>query len=125
MDKFKHNPTECACVDKETNRRIFWLNPEIPGRVFTRLYAGDVADAAGQFRRYGVLPQGEFKGDDRISAVTFECDLAVMVEHMLERGFDDPVRQMSTWLLALQSCSKRVGEELLKVQSEEGPSASF
>lgn len=125
MDKFKHSPTECACVDKETNRRMFWLNPEIPGRVFTRLYSGDVADAAGQFRRYGVLPQGEFPGDDRISAVTFECDLTVMVEQMLERGFDDPVRQMSHWLLALQSCSKRVGEELLKVKSEEGPSPSF
>jgi hypothetical protein len=125
MDKFKHSPRECACVDKETNRRIFWLNPEIPGRVYTRLHSGDVADAAGQFQRYGVLPQGEFQGDDRISTVTFECDLTVMVEQMLERGFDDPVRQMSTWLLALQRCSKRVGEELLKVQSEEGPSPSF
>jgi hypothetical protein len=28
---------------------------------------------------------------------------------------------MATWLLTLQHCSKRLGEELLKVQGEEGP----
>jgi hypothetical protein len=60
-------------------------------------------------------------GDDRISAVTFESDLAVMIEKMLDGGFSDPEKEMTDWLLVLQHCSKRLGEELLKVQGEEGP----
>jgi hypothetical protein len=60
-------------------------------------------------------------GDDRISAVTFECDLAVMIEKMLDGGFGDPEKEMTDWLLVRQHCSKRLGEELLKVQGEEGP----
>jgi len=64
-------------------------------------------------------------GDNRISAVTFECDLAVMIEKMLDVGFSDPEKEMADWLLVLQHCSKRLGEELLKVQSEEGPPPRF
>ncbi len=64
-------------------------------------------------------------GDDRISAVTFECDLAVMIEKMLDGGFGEPEKEMAEWLLVLQHCSKRLGEELLKVQGEEGPPPRF
>ncbi len=63
--------------------------------------------------------------DDRISAVTFECDLAALIEKMLDGGFSDPEKQMAAWLLTLQHCSKRLGEELLKVQGEEGPPPRF
>ena len=59
--------------------------------------------------------------DDRISAVSLECDLAVMVEKLLNGGFGEPEQQMASWLLAFQHCSKRIGEELLKLQGEEGP----
>jgi hypothetical protein len=119
------SPTECACVDKATNRRIFWLDPQIPGRVYTLLKAGDISDAAAEFQQYGILPEGQIPGDDRIESVTFECDLADMVEKMLECGMDDPVHQIGNWLLALQGCSKRLGEELLKIQGEEGPPPKF
>ena len=127
MPMFKHERTECQCVDEETNRRIFWLDPGNPGRVYIYLSPDDAAGAADQFNRYGILEEMELPGpgDDRISAVTFECDLAVMIEKMLDGGFSDPEKEMADWLLVLQHCSKRLGEELLKVQSEEGPPPRF
>ncbi len=71
-------PPSCACVDKTTNRRSFWLHPQISGRIYTLLKAGDIADAAVEFQHYGILPDGQIQGDDRISHVTCECDLADM-----------------------------------------------
>jgi hypothetical protein len=44
-----------------------------------------------------------------------------MVEKLLNGGFGEPEQQMASWLLAFQHCSKRIGEELLKLQGEEGP----
>src|SRR5216684_3626110 len=32
MPMFKHERTECQCVDEEANRRIFWLDPGNPDR---------------------------------------------------------------------------------------------
>ena len=125
MEKFRHRPTECACIGKATNRRIFWLDPQTPSRLYTLLKAGDIADAAAEFQHYGILPDGQIQGDDRISHVTYECDLADMVEKMLDCGLDDPVNQIGSWLLALQSCSKRLGEELLKIQGQEGQTPKF
>jgi hypothetical protein len=89
---FKHERTECQCVDEEANRRIFWLDPGNPGRVYVYLSPDDAAGAADQFNRYGILEEMELPGpgDDRISAVTFECDLAVMIEKMLDGGFSEP-----------------------------------
>ena len=123
MPMFKHERTECQCVDEDANRRIFWLDPGNPGRVYVYLSPDDAAGAANQFSRYGILEEMELPGpgDDRISAVTFECDLAVMIEKMLDGGFSDPEKEMADWLLVLQHCSKRLGEELLKLKGEEGP----
>jgi hypothetical protein len=89
------------------------------------LKAGDIADAAAEFQQYGVLTDDQIPGDDRISHVTYECDLTDMVEKMLQCGLDDPVNQIGNWLQALQSCSKRLGEELLKIQGQEGPPPRF
>ena len=127
MPMFKHERTECQCVDEEANRRIFWLDPGNPGRVYVYLSPDDAAGAADQFSRYGILEEMELPGpgDDRISAVTFECDLAVMIEKMLDGGFSDPEKEMADWLLILQHCSKRLGEELLKLKGEEGPPSRF
>jgi hypothetical protein len=123
MATFRHVRTECQCADEEVNPRIFWLDPGNPGRVYAYLAPDDAVGAADQFSRYGILEEMELPGpgDDRISAVTFECDLAVMIEKMLDGGFSDPEKEMTDWLLVLQHCSKRLGEELLKVQGEEGP----
>jgi hypothetical protein len=40
---------------------------------------------------------------------------------MLDGGFSDPEKKMTNWTLAFQHCSKRIGEEMLKAQGEEGP----
>lgn len=127
MATFKDDRSECGCVDEEMNRRVLWLDADAPARVYVYLSANDVKEAAGQFSRYGVLEAGELPaaGDARIYAVEFECDLAAMVEKMLEAGFGDPVKEIAAWLLALQHCSKRLGEELLKLQGEEGPPPRF
>ncbi len=127
MLMFKHERAECQCVDEEANRRIFWLDPGNPGRVYIYLSPDDAAGAADEFNRYGILEEMELPrpGDDRISAVTFECDLAVMIEKMLDGGFNDPEKEMADWLLVLQHCSKRLGEVLLKVQGEEVPPPRF
>jgi len=103
------------------------MDPETFGRVYVYLSPDDAIGAADQFNRYGILKEDELPGpaDDRISAVSFECDLAVMVEKMLDGGFSVLEKQMASWLLALQHCSKRVGEELLKIQGEEGPPPRF
>jgi hypothetical protein len=69
--------------------------------------------------------RGRQPGDDRISGVTFGCDLPAMIEKMLEAGFSDPPKEIAGWLLVLQRCSKRLGEELLKIQGEEGPPPRF
>ena len=126
MPMFKHERTECQCVDEEANRRIFWLDPGNPGRVYIYLSPDDAAGAADQFNRYGILEEMELPGagDDHI-AVTFECDLAAMIEKMLDRCFSDPEKELAAWLLTLQHRSKRLGEELLKVQGEEGPPPRF
>ncbi len=75
MPMFKHERTECQCVDEEANHRIFWLDPGNPGRVYVYLSPDDAAGAADQFSRYGILEEMELPrpADDRISAVTFEC----------------------------------------------------
>ena len=127
MVTFRHDRTECQCVDDEVNSRVLCLDPGEAGRVYVYLSANDVKEAAGQFSRYGVLEAGELPGsnDERIYAVEFECDLAAMLEKMLEAGFADPAKEIAAWLLALQHCSKRVGEELLKLQGEEGPPPRF
>ena len=46
---------------------------------------------------------------------------------MLDGGFSDPInrKEMAAWLLVFQHCSKRLGEELLKLQGEEGPPPRF
>jgi len=118
-------PNVSASTKKPTG--IFWLDPGNPGRVYVYLSQDDAAGAADQFSRYGILQEMELPGpgDDRISAVTFECDLAVMIEKMLDGGFSDPEKEMADWLLVLQHCSKRLREELLKVQGEEGPPPRF
>jgi hypothetical protein len=127
MARFRHERAECQCIDDATNHRVFWLDPENPGRVYVYLSPDDADGAADQFSRYGILKEDELPGpsDDRISAVSFECDLAVMVEKMLDGGFSDPEEQMASWLLALQHCSRRVGEELVKLQGAEGPTPRF
>ena len=43
MPMFKHERTECQCVDEEANRRIFWLDPGNPGRVYVYLSPDDAA----------------------------------------------------------------------------------
>src|SRR5712692_8473737 len=101
MPMFKHERTECQCVDEEANRRIFWLDPGNPGRVYIYLSPDDAAGAADQFDRYGII------------------------EKMLDGGFSDPEEEMADWLLVLQHCSKRLGEELLKLKGEEGPPPRF
>ena len=127
MDTFKHDRTECRCVDDEVNRRVLWLDPDAPGRVYVYLSAGDVKEAASQFSRYGILEADELPGlgDERIYAVEFECDLMAMLEKMLAGGFTDPSKEIAACLVALQHCSKRLGEQLLKLQGEEGPPPRF
>ena len=123
MATFRHVRTECQCADEEVNRRI----SGVPGRVYVYLSADDAIGAAGQFSRYRILGEGELPGpgDDRVSGVTFGCDLPAMIEKMLEVGFSDPPKEIAAWLLVLQHCSKRLGEELLKIQGEEGPPPRF
>ena len=127
MATFRHERTECQCAEEEVNRRIFSLDAGEPGRVYVYLSSEDAGSAAGQFRRYGILGEGELPGpgDDRINGVTFECDLPVMIEKMLDAGFSDPLKEIAAWLLVFQHCSKRLGEELLKIQGEEGPPPRF
>ena len=127
MATFRHVRTECQCADEEVNRRIFWLDSGAPGRVYVYLSPDDAVGAAGQFSRYGILGEAELPGtaDDRISGVTFECDLPAMIEKMLDVGFNDPPKEIAAWLLVVQHCSKRLGEELLKLQGEEGPPTRF
>jgi hypothetical protein len=127
MATFRHVRTECQCADEEVNRRIVWLDSGAPGGVYVYLSPDDAIGAASQFRRYGILGEGELPGpgDDRISGVTFGCDLPAMIEKMLEAEFSDPPKEIAGWLLVLQRCSKRLGEELLKIQGEEGPPPRF
>jgi hypothetical protein len=33
MAIFRNERAECQCIDDETTHRIFWINPENPGRV--------------------------------------------------------------------------------------------
>jgi hypothetical protein len=82
MATFRHQRTECQCVDEEANRPIFWLDARVPVRVYVYLSPDDAVGAAGQFSRYGILGEGELpgRGDDRIRGVTFECDLPAMIE---------------------------------------------
>ncbi len=95
MATFEHDRTECRCIDDEVNRRVLWLDPDAPGRVYVYLSAGDVKEAASQFSRYGILEAGELPGlgDERIYAVEFECDLMAMIEKMLEGGLQIPTRK--------------------------------
>lgn len=125
MITFKHNGSECECVDEAVNRRLFWLDSCQPGRIYVCLDPDVAVSAAGQFSRYGALGEDELPGDGRIDAVTFECDLRAMVEKMLAGVFDDPIKQIGDWLLAMRECSQRLAEELLKVQGEEGPPPIF
>ena len=48
-----------------------------------------------------------------------------MLEKMLEAGFADPAKEIAAWLLALQHCSKRLGEELLKTPGRRGTTAAI
>jgi hypothetical protein len=114
-------------VDDEVNSRVLCLDPGEAGRVYVYLSANDVKEAVGQFSRYGVLGPGELPrpGDERIYAVEFECNLFALLEKMLDAGFTDPAKEIAEWLVALQHCSKRLGEELLKLEGEEGPPPRF
>jgi hypothetical protein len=69
----------------------------MPGRVYVYLSPDDAAGAADQFNRYGILKENELPGpdDNRISAVSFECDLAAMVDKDARRG--DSVILKSRW----------------------------
>jgi hypothetical protein len=69
---------------------VVCLDPDIPGRVYVYLEGDDLASAAEQFTRYGVLPKDNFPGDGRLAAVTFELDLPAMLENMLDLGFSIP-----------------------------------
>jgi hypothetical protein len=55
--------------------------------------------AALHGRRQGTIPRSSklmiFSVTIRISAVTFECDLEVMIEKMLDSGFGDPEKEMA------------------------------
>jgi hypothetical protein len=62
MATFRHERTECQCAEEEVNRRIFWLDAGVPGRVYVYLSPEDAGSAAGQFRRYGILGEGELPG---------------------------------------------------------------
>jgi hypothetical protein len=74
MATYRHDRTECQCVVEEADRRSFWLDAGVPGRVYVYLSADDAVGAAGQFSRHGILGDGEVPGpgDDRICGVTFE-----------------------------------------------------
>jgi hypothetical protein len=37
MAIFRNEHAECQCIDDETNHRIFWMDPEMPGRVYVYL----------------------------------------------------------------------------------------
>jgi hypothetical protein len=69
--------------------------PAKRGGFYVYLSANDVKEAVGQFSRYGVLGPGELSGsgDEPIYAVQFECNLAAMLEKMLEAGFTDLPRR--------------------------------
>ena len=54
MAIFRNERAECQCIDDATNHRIFWLDPEMPGRVYVYLSPDDAAGAAVQFSRYGI-----------------------------------------------------------------------
>ena len=127
MAIFRRERTECQCAEEEVNQRIFWLDAGEPGRVYVYLSPEDADSAAGQFSRYGILGEGELPGpgDHRINGVTFEYDLPAMIEKMLDVGFTDPRKEITAWLLVFQHCSKRLGEDLLKIQREEGPPPRF
>ena len=74
MTTFKHERAESRCIDAAANRRIFWLASWEPGCLQACLSAEDTAGADAQFKRYGVLGEGEIPlgpGDDRISEVIF------------------------------------------------------
>jgi hypothetical protein len=68
---------------KRFNRRIFWLDSGVPGRVYVYLSPDDAIGAASQFSRYGILGEGELPGpgDDRISGVTFGCEVKRVRRH--------------------------------------------
>jgi hypothetical protein len=98
MATFRHKRTECQCVDREVNRRIFWLDPGAPGRVYVfwlrRTLPMQRASSAAMASDEGELPG---LGDDRINGVTFECDLLVMLEKLLDGGFTDPPKEIAAW----------------------------
>jgi hypothetical protein len=61
-----------VCGDDEMNRRVLWLYPDAPGRVYVYLSANDVKEAAGQFSRYSVLEAGELSaGGDALGLFAF------------------------------------------------------
>jgi hypothetical protein len=119
-------PSASASSERLTGGSFGWI-PAAHRGGYIYLSVEDAAGAAGQFSRYGILDEGELPGtgDDRINGVTFECDLLVMLEKMLDGGFTDPPKEIAAWLLVLQHCSKRLAEELLKVRGEEGPPPRF
>jgi hypothetical protein len=105
MPMFRHEGGLCQCIDEEVNRQLLSLDPGSPGRVYAYLGAKETAGAADQFRRYGILGEAEpprGPGDLRIDGVTFECDLSVMLEKMLDDGFSQGPKNMEAWLLVLQ-----------------------
>jgi hypothetical protein len=48
-----------------------------------------------------------------------------MIEKMLDAGCTDPPKKIAAWLLVFQQCSKRLGEELLKLPGRRGSTAAF
>ena len=128
MVTFKRDLSESRCIDEETNRRVLWLGEE-PGRVEVWVTAAQLAQVKAQFDQYGVLGVDEIPSgpnDHRISEVGFACDLATIVDKMLDTGFADPVvTKLTAWLVVFQQCSRRIAEELASLQGEEGPPPRF
>src|SRR5258708_24237977 len=125
LEKFKYGGGESQCVDAKTNERVVCFDPDIPGRVYVYLEGDDLASAAEQFARYGVLPKDNFPGDGRLAAVTFELDLPALLENMLDLGFSDPDRNLREWLIMFQHCSQRLAQELVEPQSHQAPPLTF
>ena len=76
MAIFRNEGAECQCIDDETNHRIFWMDPEMPGRVYVYLSPDDAIGAADQFSRYGILKEDELPG--RLTIASAQCHLSAI-----------------------------------------------
>jgi hypothetical protein len=65
MATFRRERTGCQCVDEEVNRRIFWLDSSVPGRVYVYLSPED-ASRGGE-------PRAETRADVHRVPATNPC----------------------------------------------------